>query len=345
MASAWIERRIARDGTPRFRVRYRVGGRETTAAFAGSFKRRQDAVTRQRWVLGELAALRVPNLRLVEPVAPTTLREVAERWRASRVDVSEGTMETYYVSLNRLLPRLGDGAVADITAERVAALVAELHAGGLRKQSIRKTVSVLAMVLDHARVEPNPARDKQTVKLPREKKDEPNPPTAEHLEAVIRLLPSQYQLPLLVLDATGMRVGELGGLTWGDVDELRTRWRVCASVSKTGKARWVAVPEPLFRVVCALVPRDDRVTDRPVFQGFGSDRFRTALTRACVAAGVPAFSPHDLRHRRISLLHLAGEPWARIGQLVGHDDMVTTMRTYTHVLLDERELDYEEALR
>ena len=33
-------------------------------------------------------------------------------------------------------------------------------------------------------------------------------------------------------------------------------------------------------------------------------------------------------------------PWARIGELVGHDDLMTTARTYTHVVADERELDY-----
>jgi integrase len=86
--------------------------------------------------------------------------------------------------------------------------------------------------------------------------------------------------------------------------------------------------------------RDDRIPDRRVFQGFGADRFRTALTRACTAASVPAFSPHDLRHRRVSLLHLAGVPWARIGKLVGHDDLITTARTYKHVVADEAELDY-----
>jgi integrase len=55
---------------------------------------------------------------------------------------------------------------------------------------------------------------------------------------------------------------------------------------------------------------------------------------------IAPFSPHDLRHRRVSLLHLGGMPWARIGELVGHDDLVTTARTYTHVVVDERELDY-----
>jgi hypothetical protein len=79
----------------------------------------------------------------------------------------------------------------------------------------------------------------------------------------------------------------------------------------------VSVPSELFQAVSALVAREDRIPDRRVFQGFGGDRFRTALTRACTAAAVPAFSPHDLRHRRISLLHLGGVPWARIGEHVG----------------------------
>jgi len=48
--------------------------------------------------------------------------------------------------------------------------------------------------------------------------------------------------------------------------------------------------------------------------------------------------------RRVSLLHLAGMPWARIGELVGHGDIVTTARTYTHVVADEAELDYERML-
>lgn len=42
--------------------------------------------------------------------------------------------------------------------------------------------------------------------------------------------------------------------------------------------------------------------------GFGAERFRTALSRACTAAGVAAFSPHDVRHRRVSLLHAQNVP-------------------------------------
>jgi len=107
----------------------------------------------------------------------------------------------------------------------------------------------------------------------------------------------------------------------------------------------VQVPPDLFAGVSELVPREDRVFERPVFQGFGADRFRTALTRACTAAGVPHFSPHDLRHRRISLLHLSGVPWARIGEHVGQRSLRVTADTYSHVLSDERELAYAELLR
>ena len=148
---------------------------------------------------------------------------------------------------------------------------------------------------------------------------------------------------MLVLDATGMRVGELEALTWGDVDEPRERWRI--TTSKTGRPRWVQPPTMLFRRVLELVPRDDRRPDARVFTDATADRIRTALARAAMAAGVPTFSPHDLRHRRVSLLHLAGVPWARIGEAVGHDDITTTSRVYTHVLADETEIDYRKALQ
>jgi len=54
---------------------------------------------------------------------------------------------------------------------------------------------------------------------------------------------------------------------------------------------------------------------------------------------VPAFSPHDLRRRRISLRHLGGVPWARIGEHVGQRNLAVTANTYTPVLIAEPERD------
>jgi len=50
--------------------------------------------------------------------------------------------------------------------------------------------------------------------------------------------------------------------------------------------------------------------------------------------------PHDLKHRRISLLHAQGKSWAQIAELVGNRSPKVLSDTYTHVLMDEPELDY-----
>lgn len=130
----------------------------------------------------------------------------------------------------------------------------------------------------------------------------------------------------------------------GETSTSHAGWRVSRSVAKTGRARWVNVAPVLFEAVGELCPHDDRHPDRRVFENVTADRLRTAISRACTAAGVPVFSPHDLRHRRISLLHLSGVPWATIGQGVGQRNLAVTANTYTHVLADERELDYANLL-
>jgi integrase len=284
-------RRTTKDGATRYRVEFRVGGRESRTRYGGSFKTKREADERKRWIMGELAAKRVPDLAFASAAETVTLCTIAERWQASRVDVSEGTLQTYRVALGRLLPRLGDTSVERIDAQSVADLVAELHAAKLKKQTIRKTVSVLAMILDHAGVQPNPARDRLTVKMPREQRRHVEPPTAEHVEAVVRLLPARYRLPALVLDATGMRIGELEALTWGDIDEPRGRWRVSQTVSKTGRGRWVPVPPVLFEAVTRLVARDDRIPERPVFQG-------SAATASAPRSPAPVSPPVCRRSRR-----------------------------------------------
>jgi len=212
---------------------------------------------------------------------------------------------------SRLLPRLGDYPAAELEPHDIADLVAGLSEAGLRKQTIRKTTSVLAMILDHHGIQPNPARDPR-VKLPREEKREVSPPSAEHGSRGLCTPAECLQVPAARAgwDRDARRRARGSGL--GDVDETRGRWRVRAAVAKTGAARWVSPPEQLFAAVSALVPRDDRVPERPVFGGFGADRFRTALARACTGAGVPSFSPHDLRHRSSVAL-------ARTGALMGAD--------------------------
>jgi integrase len=346
MASVWIRARPTPAGVKRYRVEYRLGGRESRVRYGGSFKTMREALARKQWIAGELAGLRVPDLRVLtaEPERAPTLEQAAKRWRASRVDVAAGTAVLHRVALDRVMPVLGSRRVDELTAADVAELIAGLHAAGYKRETIRKSTTALAQVLDHAGISPNPVRDRLHVRLPREDHEEITPPTAAHVEACIRALAPGYRLPVLVLDATGMRVGELEALRWGDLDEREQRWRVSRATSKTRRARWVPVPDDLFQAVLELRPREDRDPGGRVFADVTADRLRVAIGRACKATGVPVFSPHDLRHRRISLWHRHGVTWAEIGSWVGQRSLSVTAETYTHVLGDDREIDRSEHL-
>jgi integrase len=88
--------------------------------------------------------------------------------------------------------------------------------------------------------------------------------------------------------------------------------------TKTRKALWIELHPALADALdAALGPREDRDPEARLFADSGADALRTAIAKACRAAAIPLFSPHDLRHRRVSLLHLRGVPWARIGEWVG----------------------------
>jgi integrase len=98
-------------------------------------------------------------------------------------------------------------------------------------------------------------------------------------------------LALLVLDATGVRVGELEAAKIGDLDETRPAWLVRAAVAKTRRARWVPLPEDLYQAVLDRLPaREDRDADAQLFPGVTADRLRIAIGRACRDSGTPHFS-------------------------------------------------------
>jgi integrase len=104
--------------------------------------------------------------------APSTSRRLARRcfpagcdaWRLSRIDVVEGTRTLHPVALARVLDTdLAKKHIDEINGDDVAATVAALVEKGYKRETIKKSVTFLAMVLDHHKIAPNPARG---VKLP-----------------------------------------------------------------------------------------------------------------------------------------------------------------------------------
>jgi len=344
MASTWITTRTTSSSARRFRVEYRLGGREAPTRYAGSFKTKREALERKAWIAGELAARRVPDLAWREATAPT-FAQSAKDWQAARVDIADSTRDQHRIQLDKLLPLVGSHRIDTLGAQDFIDVVAQLHAQGVARETIRKTLGAGAMALDHAGVAPNPIRDR-SIKLPREEPEQINPPSADDVETVYWRIPAKHRLALLWLDWSGARVSSVDHTLVGDYDESRRRVRLRAATMKTRRALWVELHPALAEAIEATLPhRRFRDPEARLFAESGADALRTAIAKACKAEGIPLWSPHDLRHRRISLLHSRNVPWARIAEFVGQRDLTVTANTYTHVLADETELDYEALLQ
>jgi integrase len=343
VASAWITQRTTRSGAKRFRVEFRLGGREAPTRYGGSFRTQREALERKRWVAGELAAKRVPDLNWNESTSPN-FEQVARNWQAARVDIADSTREQHRIQLDKLLPLIGSRRIDTLGAQDFIDTVAHLHAQGVARETIRKSLGAGAMALDHAGLSANPARDR-SIKLPREEPEQINPPSAVDVETVYRRIPAKHRLPLLWLDWSGARVSSVDHTLVGDYDESRRRLRLRAATTMTRRALWVELHPVLAEAIEATLPhRRFRDPETRLLAESGADALRTAIAKACKAEGIPLWSPHDLRHRRISLLHLRGVAWARIAEFVGQRDLTVTANTYTHVLVDEAELDYDALL-
>jgi integrase len=332
MASASITVRATKRGGRRFLVRYRLGGRAYPLQHAGSFRTMKEARIRRDLVAGELAAGRNPADLLrtfVEQPARRTFADWAEQYRTSRIDLGGETTKNLSSHLKAILPTFGDMDPAAVTAANVQSWIATLT---LKPSSTRRYLATLRAVLDFADVEPNPARDPR-VRLPREERAIVDPPSADDVDTIIAAVPPRWRLPLRVLEQTGMRVGELQALAWGDVDEQESRFRVRSG--KTAAARrWVAVPEWLMEEVAAACAREDRTAERQVFPGFTADVAKNVMARACKAAGILHRHPHDLRHRYASVQIGRGVPVTLVAAQLGHSRKSLTLDTYSHVMVD-----------
>ena len=59
------------------------------------------------------------------------------------------------------------------------------------------------------------------------------------------------------------------------------------------------------------------------------------MARACKAAGIAHYHPHDLRHRYASVKVAEGVPVTQLAAELGHSKKSLTRDTYSHVLLDD----------
>jgi len=249
------------------------------------------------------------------------------------------TVDNYRRELGLLARHLHHSGVQswpEARTEQIQALIAAEHRRGRGPASLRLLLSasrsLFRYLLREGQLKANPA---QAVRAPKLQRRLPHVLDVDEAKVLVELkardaLQPRDQAILELLYSSGLRVSELVGLYWRDLDIQQGLVRVTGKGSKT---RLVPVGRAALQALQAL-PCPGPET--PIFPGRGGRPLSTAavrlrLKRRALEQGLgKRVHPHLLRHTCAShLLESSGELRA-VQELLGHADIATT-EIYTHL--------------
>lgn len=341
-----------------------VNHRKIRRAFCcNSLREAEATAARLRAMIIAGVELKLPVVPEAPEAPPLTLRAFVEDWRQTHAPsaLKASTLRAYNTYLDRhILPLLGDHALADIRRADCKALIAAGRDKGLHSKSLSNLVRVLSTVLTEAvergELAVNPAfRLGRYCKVEEEIPHTIQPLTREQAAALLTTAkaraPEYYPLVLTAL-RTGMRLGELLGLEWGDIDfgggfilVRRNRVQGRITTPKSGKSRRVDMSPQLARELKALLAQRKATALRtrtsvpptvflaPEGGPIDADNFRKRVFEPLVQrAGLHAIRFHDLRHTFATLLIAQGEPLPYIRDQLGHSSIKITVDVYGHLI-------------
>jgi integrase len=303
-----------------------------------------------------------------------TFATLAEQWLSSKRHLGAWTKRGYRDALdNILLPRFGEWKIASIDADAIATLIRGLEAEGLRHVDAtrpRKPLSAssitnylkplsgtLALAVRRGLIGSNPYRNLTSDERPRQRDSEPaHEWSEEQIEALLTAATALAEKKTAQLDytpilrtavSTGLRLGELLGLRWCDVDldgavlHVRSQWTLTRTLSepktKNGVRRVPLTPDMVsFLRRLKLASKFSKETDF-VFTTTGrAMSHRNIQCRgfepARDEAGLPGtLTFHSLRHAFASRCASRGVPITTLSEVMGHGDMTVTLRVYSHL--------------
>lgn len=340
----------------------------------GSIAQREDGSWRGRVVIGELrrsvagktrrevqAKLRAlvadAERGILPPTEQLTLGALVARWldTVARHTVRPSTLRGYdHLMRLYVLPTLGARRLAKLQAADVQALYAALLDRGLAPKTVRNTHVALRRAVAQAVTWGLVPRNVVALVTP------PRVPRAElpvftEVQVGVLLAAARgtaWEATLTLGVATGMRMGEVLGLRWSDVDLDAGSLRVARQLGqdntfsepKTAKGRRVIdLPAPCVRVL-----REERhrqlarqLAHGPAWRASGlvcctrdggplrQSNVLRSYKRILVAAGLPERPFHALRHTHATLLLARNVHPKVVQERMGHATIAMTLDVYS----------------
>ncbi len=289
-------------------------------------------------------------------------KDYADKWLNSYIKTlrRESTFERYGDILKRhVYPHLGNKRINDLRRGDIRDLLLKLLAGGLSRSSVclvRDVISgPLNCAVDEEIIDANPvAGITKRLQLGKRRNIDIEPLTHEEvqvfLDACIKHAAPFYPFFLCAF-RTGMRLGELLALKWGDIDWNGQFIRVARSYkvgritdTKTGKSRRVDMSEQLSACLGALLTERKKEAlkegrsapaefifhrgGKPIEQNYARTTFKRILSKA----GLREIRVHDCRHTFASLLLTDGASPVYVKEQLGHSSIQMTVDIYGHLI-------------
>jgi len=279
-------------------------------------------------------ALAVILLKIAQPKTKgtgLTLAQAAERYLAAKSRKRSLEADRRYMDLFKTAFG-SDTPLADVTAARISTWKAERLSTVCKQTnqtysaaSINRPLAALRHLLRLAHEEWEMVQSVPRIKLEREPQGRLRWLTQEEIAALLAacLKSKNRELHPAVVIAinTGLRRGELFGLTWERVDLSRGVLRL--EITKNGKRREVPLNNDSYRALVSLEPK-------AAGRVFRTRSIRTAFDNAVEVAKFDGVSFHTLRHTFASWAMMRGVSLKELQELLGHSSLTMTMR-YAHL--------------
>jgi len=245
-------------------------------------------------------------------------------------------------SLLKLLPFFGERLLKNINPAKVEAYKQTRlnEPSGRTPQHLTKPATVnrelaclktiFSKAVKNSKAERNPT---QGVKMLKENNERDRVLSPDEYARLLAHCPDHLRPIVKLAYHTGMRQGEILGLTWGQVDLKEGFIRLQPEDTKTNERRLVPFNGEL-REMFKELPRNlpaARVFNR---NGKPITSIREAFEAACRRAEIEEFTFHDLRHTAINNWRLQGHDYFRIMAATGHKTL-NVFKRYNTVSKEE----------
>ncbi len=335
----------------------------------GKRRRRKVVAGSKREVSARLAKLKSEIEGLVVDDARMTVAEWLHRWLTEEATtaVRPRTLLVYEVIIRcHLDPVLGHIPLQKLTPPEVKAYLSQKIAAGLAAQTVRSQHAVLRRALEiafrYGYVARNVAR---LVSAPRVERAEIHPLDKDETRRFLDAVQGHRLEALFVLAAsTGMREGEVLGLTWACVDLDGGFVRVEKTLARYGlgyhldppktrqSRRAIAIPAAVadalrahratrqayqFTLESAWIGNDwDLVFTNEVGTPLSASTLQQIFKRLLASTGIREVRFHDLRHGAATFLLAQGVAMKVVQEMLGHAQMSMTADLYSHVVPELR---------